>query len=1210
MLKNTGERLILEESWNLMTTLEHLHRYHAVKELVEDKLVLDAACGTGYGSYILSEVAEKVYGIDISEEAIEYAKSHYNKENLTYSQMSITDIQFEDNYFDVIVSFETIEHITKEQQKQFLEQVLKKLKNTGYLIISTPNDQLMREISYGSYVNPYHLCEFNEEEYLEFLKKYFKHVKFYYQTVTESSAIVPKGIARNNGKIFSMTNSNSMGRYYIAICSNTEIEEMIDLESCFLPEPMNYFDERYFTRQSTIFIDEGNGFTGEKKIQSTYISKDNKSFELRFDFKDMDYIKNLRFDPCEYGAKITILLCESNVSDIHLVPYNSSGKEDTKDVFLTLDPIYIIESEHKNEIQYIYIKGEIEEIPEHIVLEYIEKKFMDIDVELEQRKELLEKFEEENNQLQMKLEYEIETSEKRNDNIKYLQNILLDRDIKVNELNLEIDKYKQDIHLLNIENSKSKQDIKVLQTKLIDNLNDIEVKKKECEYYKALYNDIVSSRFWRGKEKLKSILSSIDKVSRKTRNIIGRIEKKNLETDRLFQEYNWIYDIPIIQEEKPLVSIIVPNYNHEKYLRDRLESIYNQTYSNFEVILLDDCSTDNSREIINEYAKKYSNITRTIFNDVNGGKVFNQWNKGLEQANGKYIWIAESDDYCELNFLETLVPLLDDQAVMLAFARSDFMQDGKRIWTLEEYLSDIQEINWNNSFIASSYDIVNMAFARKNIIPNVSSAIFRNTGRLSKEIVEIWNELKLSGDWLFYLDIIKGGCISYCTNTTNYYRIHSNSTSLKIQQTPDYYIEFQKIAQYIVQNYKVNLEIFKTVEKDLIEHYKAIHHCTTEEANVIKQYYSIDTIKKYALDRKPIVLMAEYSLKLGGGETYPLYLANELKKQGINIAVLDFRMDSYESKVRNLLSPSIPLFEIDSLDNLYKILRHLSGDIIHSHHACVDGAIADWLNNNPLEYKHIITLHGMYESIDDGECKKLLERVTKSCKQFIYIADKNLTPFKKWGYDNKVDLIKMANGLPKVVDYSISRENLGIKDENFVLCLASRGIPEKGWYEAIEAIKLANLSSKREIHLIIVGDGEIRMELERNAPNFIHFVGTQSNVQNYFAIADAGFLPTRFSGESYPLVVIESLLCSKPVIATDIGEVKNQLLDESGQLAGILLTLCNEKLDIKEICKAILELSESDINYKIYQERTLYAAKKFDISKITQEYINIYNTML
>lgn len=93
-----------------------------------------------------------------------------------------------------------------------------------------------------------------------------------------------------------------------------------------------------------------------------------------------------------------------------------------------------------------------------------------------------------------------------------------------------------------------------------------------------------------------------------------------------------VVDIAMDQEKKPLVSVIVPNYNHASYLKERLDSIYQQTYQNIEVILLDDFSSDNSVEILKQYAKKYPHKTRLVVNEQNSGRVFRQWNKGLALA--------------------------------------------------------------------------------------------------------------------------------------------------------------------------------------------------------------------------------------------------------------------------------------------------------------------------------------------------------------------------------------------------------------------------------------------------------------------------------------------------------------------------------------------------------------------------------------------------
>src|ERR1700740_1180691 len=116
----------------------------------------------------------------------------------------------------------------------------------------------------------------------------------------------------------------------------------------------------------------------------------------------------------------------------------------------------------------------------------------------------------------------------------------------------------------------------------------------------------------------------------------------------------------------PTVSVVVPNYNHGRFLRQRIDSILGQTFQDFELILVDGCSTDNSRPILSSYAGDPR--VRIELNSANSGSPFKQWNKGVRLARGEYVWIAESDDYAEASFLERLIAVLDsDPMVLLAY---------------------------------------------------------------------------------------------------------------------------------------------------------------------------------------------------------------------------------------------------------------------------------------------------------------------------------------------------------------------------------------------------------------------------------------------------------------------------------------------------------------------------------------------------------------
>lgn len=109
-------------------------------------------------------------------------------------------------------------------------------------------------------------------------------------------------------------------------------------------------------------------------------------------------------------------------------------------------------------------------------------------------------------------------------------------------------------------------------------------------------------------------------------------------------------------KNNPLVSVIIPNYCHVRYLDERITSVLNQTYQNFEVIILDDCSPDDgaSKAVIEKY-RDNTHVSQIVYNEVNSGSTFKQWEKGFQLSKGELVWIAESDDKCEPDLLEKLV---------------------------------------------------------------------------------------------------------------------------------------------------------------------------------------------------------------------------------------------------------------------------------------------------------------------------------------------------------------------------------------------------------------------------------------------------------------------------------------------------------------------------------------------------------------------------
>lgn len=233
----TGERFIPSISGEEIE-IEHMQRYRFAMSGVKDKIVLDAACGEGYGSALLAENAKKVYGIDISEEAIENAQKKYSSEYLDFRCASIENIPLEDNSVDCVVSFETIEHVDEALQHRFMKEIKRVLKPDGFLLMSTPNKRVYTDLV--SQENSFHVKEFYGQEFFDFLHLYFKEYKIFSQYFEVCSVIENRGDVKAS-KISSFDEDNA--KYYIALCSDTPMDVTLE-NSVVIPDQNIYANNR------------------------------------------------------------------------------------------------------------------------------------------------------------------------------------------------------------------------------------------------------------------------------------------------------------------------------------------------------------------------------------------------------------------------------------------------------------------------------------------------------------------------------------------------------------------------------------------------------------------------------------------------------------------------------------------------------------------------------------------------------------------------------------------------------------------------------------------------------------------------------------------------------------------------------------------------------------------------------------------------------
>lgn len=247
-----------------------------------------------------------------------------------------------------------------------------------------------------------------------------------------------------------------------------------------------------------------------------------------------------------------------------------------------------------------------------------------------------------------------------------------------------------------------------------------------------------------------------------------------------------------------MVSVIIPSYNHEKYLQHRIDSVLNQSYQNFELIILDDKSKDDSKKVIEAY-RDHRKVSHIIYNEINSGTTFKQWKKGIELAKGEYIWIAESDDYADDTFLEKAMSLIENNNSVLCFSQSYVIDEHDAIIRKKE------EVLKSNSCDVNFFLTDLLLYG--NVVYNASMVVFRKDA-IDKSIWDELSRLKYCGDWLFWANLAMNGIgtVSEVKEYLNYFRNHSSNVSNKAEVNGLTFLEGFPISKMIAKKQGIKLD--------------------------------------------------------------------------------------------------------------------------------------------------------------------------------------------------------------------------------------------------------------------------------------------------------------------------------------------------------------------------------------------------------------------
>ena len=404
---------------------------------------------------------------------------------------------------------------------------------------------------------------------------------------------------------------------------------------------------------------------------------------------------------------------------------------------------------------------------------------------------------------------------------------------------------------------------------------------------------------------------------------------------------------------------------------------------------------------------------------------------------------------------------------------------------------------------------------------------------------------------------------------------------------------------------RLSLWLVRTVRPDKSD-YVLVRQRTEVFPDELRKIYGKETRSDSHGDGGFSVMMCGYAMKAGGGEIFPMILANSLKKKGITVTFVNFNMEPEEAGVSDRLSADIPVVNLTSLHRLPELISKYNPDIIHTHHGSVDSLISRFIMGTG--YRQVVTLHGMYESMESDELDALVPQVVKTCRMFFYISDKNLSPFRERNLFKDGIFRKMPNGVEEPHTSSISRADFGIPEDAFVISLVSRARLDKGWMETVEAVDRLNQRSQKKIHLLLAGTGEAYDRLRNETSEYVHLLGFYPAPTDLFDISDVGLLPSYYNGESFPLSVLECLSTGTPMISSDVGEIPNMLTDDDGRVAGIIIKMT--KGDSDAIENAISAVMDDRPRFETMRETARNLKARYDIDAVAEEYLAQYRGLM
>jgi|GEM_PF-1082632 len=634
---------------------------------------------------------------------------------------------------------------------------------------------------------------------------------------------------------------------------------------------------------------------------------------------------------------------------------------------------------------------------------------------------------------------------------------------------------------------------------------------------------------------------------------------------KLFSNKSFCNDSNPNEKNNLTVSVIVPNYNYEGYLEERLQSIINQTVKPMEIIFLDDNSTDKS-VLLAEKILATSNIPYTVTkNDSNKG-CFSQWAKGIKMAKGDLVWIAEADDSCDTEFLEVLIDAFLDPEVGLAYSQSVRMNaDGVKDDTYLPYLESIPgaDTHWRNDYVNSGRDEVCKYLSIKNTIVNASAVLMRRE-LLLQVGDEIGGGFSQAGDWFTYVKLLRNSKIAFSASILNYHRYHKNNIVSRsgvdsFDRAKQLISETLSIQNFIIESFPVSQEnaALGLAHAELIA-----NNFLGGSLDSFSEYKDILEYRKGLVRSIPKrICFFSTNDGWGGSEVACVKLAQGFSDAGWIVSLVMNSCSPRPSILEKIIDEdTISLFERTPQDycqsfEVASFVLDFDPEImfISQGHAFEAVKLMAWCQENKIPYTNYIPLVTEYHlSIMKPSNENIEENaVFLSQSKKIFSDNAHAKEILQKIFDTQFENFEVIrNGFD--VDYH--QQFVWSKPKEGIFRVAFFGRLEKvhKGLDLLMKVLLMRKWRERKLEILMYGHGsyelEIKKIIKKNNLKNIALCGYSENIQSAILNAHGVIFPSRMEGT--PIALVDALLCFRMAIVTPVGGMMEVVSDgQSGFVA-------------------------------------------------------------